>query len=244
MSTPSHGSLAPRSRGFGHVGFWRTGQSKPDIVLSYTAVTDFASVFVAVKEGLFKKRHLDIELKFIPLNSPIPTAIPAESLQMGGQTTCRLPSIAPGLTWDGFWRLIYDRVNAALQRQANLMLEQGRLTVAESRALVNARNDLLLRIRSRLTPFGELYSELLKPDASLRSFEQFAADKGSIEAVLRSVGRTRAVGDTMGVVSRVAGPAAIVVKISLTALVIRKQWDGRPHPKRHRCAKVEALTTT
>ncbi len=23
----------------------------------------------------------------------------------------------------------------------------------------------------------------------------------------------------------------------------RKQWDGRPHPKRHQCAKVSACTT-
>jgi hypothetical protein len=26
--------------------------------------------------------------------------------------------------------------------------------------------------------------------------------------------------------------------------VVRKQWDGRPHPKRHQRAKVEMLVTT
>jgi hypothetical protein len=143
-------------------------------------------------------------------------------------------AIAPGMTWDGFWRLIYDRANAGLQRQANLMLEQGRITVAESRALVNGRNELLLRIRSRLTPFGELYSELLKPGASLRSFEQFVAEKGTIEAVLRSVGRTRAVVDKIGVASRVAGPAAIVLEISLTALVIQQ---ARPEDRNRVAAR-------
>ena len=56
------------------------------IVFGYTAVTDFASVFVAAEEGLFKKRNLDVELKFIPLNSTIPAAVQADSLQIGGPT--------------------------------------------------------------------------------------------------------------------------------------------------------------
>lgn len=131
-------------------------------------------------------------------------------------------SVAPGLTWDAFWRLIYDHANAGLQRQANLLLEQGRVTVAESRKLVEARNELLLRVRSRLSPFGELYSELLKPRAGLKSFEQFLAEKGTVEAVLRSVGKTRAVVDRIAVASRVAGPAAIVLDVSLTAIVIQR----------------------
>jgi NitT/TauT family transport system substrate-binding protein len=56
------------------------------IVFGYTAVTDFASVFVAAEQGYFKKRNLDVELKFIPLNSTIPAAIEADSLQIGGPT--------------------------------------------------------------------------------------------------------------------------------------------------------------
>ena len=51
-------------------------QSNPKIVFGYTAVSDFASVFVAAEEGYFKKRNLDVELKFIPLNSTIPAALP------------------------------------------------------------------------------------------------------------------------------------------------------------------------
>ena len=135
-------------------------------------------------------------------------------------------AIAPGMTWDAFWRLIYDRTNEGLQRQANELLKQGRITVEESRALVNARNELLLRVRARLTPFGELYSEILKPRSSLKSLEQILAEKGTIEAVLKSVGKTRAVVDKIGVVSRVAGPAAIVLDVSLTAFVIQ-QADPR-----------------
>lgn len=56
------------------------------IVFGYTAVTDFASVFVAAEEGYFKKRNLDVELKFIPINSTIPAAIQSDSLQIGGPT--------------------------------------------------------------------------------------------------------------------------------------------------------------
>jgi NitT/TauT family transport system substrate-binding protein len=56
------------------------------IVFGYTAVTDFASVFVAAEQGYFSKRKLDVELKFIPLNSTIPAAIQADSLQIGGPT--------------------------------------------------------------------------------------------------------------------------------------------------------------
>ena len=61
-------------------------QTETRIVFGYTAVADFASVFVAAEEGYFKKRHLDVELKFIPLNSTIPAALQSDSLQIGGPT--------------------------------------------------------------------------------------------------------------------------------------------------------------
>ena len=56
------------------------------IVLGYTAVTDFASAFVAAEQGYFARRKLDVELKFIPLNSTIPAALQSDSLQIGGPT--------------------------------------------------------------------------------------------------------------------------------------------------------------
>jgi NitT/TauT family transport system substrate-binding protein len=61
-------------------------QENPKIVFGYTAVSDFASVFVAAEEGYFKKRNLDVALKFIPLNSTIPAALQSDSLQIGGPT--------------------------------------------------------------------------------------------------------------------------------------------------------------
>lgn len=61
-------------------------QPQPKIVFGYTAVTDFGSVFVAADEGFFRKRNLEVELKFIPLNSTIPAALQSDSLQIGGPT--------------------------------------------------------------------------------------------------------------------------------------------------------------
>ncbi len=77
--------LAPLAAGAAALALPARAQSTR-IAFGYTAVTDFASVFVAAEEGLFKKRNLDVELKFIPLNSTIPAAIQSESLQIGGPT--------------------------------------------------------------------------------------------------------------------------------------------------------------
>jgi len=65
---------------------WPAFGQSTKIVLGYTAVTDFASAFVAAEQGFFKKRNLDVELKFIPLNSTIPAALQSDSLQIGGPT--------------------------------------------------------------------------------------------------------------------------------------------------------------
>ena len=56
------------------------------VTYGYTAVTDFATVFVAVEQGFFAKRDLEVEPKFIPLNPTILPAIQSGSLQMGGPT--------------------------------------------------------------------------------------------------------------------------------------------------------------
>ncbi|WP_354319209.1 ABC transporter substrate-binding protein [Pseudacidovorax sp. 1753] len=61
-------------------------QGTTKIVFGFTAVTDFATVFVAKEEGYFTKRALDVEPKFIPLNSTIPAALQSNSLTIGGPT--------------------------------------------------------------------------------------------------------------------------------------------------------------
>ncbi|MBL8333182.1 MAG: ABC transporter substrate-binding protein [Rubrivivax sp.] len=73
-------------------------QPATKIVFGYTAVTDFASVFVAREEGFFSRRGLEVEPKFIPLNSTIPAAVQADSLQIGGPTpSVFLQSVDGGL---------------------------------------------------------------------------------------------------------------------------------------------------
>lgn len=58
----------------------------PPIVMGYTAVTDFASVFLASTEGFFRRRGIEVELKLVPVNSTIPAALQAGSLHIGGPT--------------------------------------------------------------------------------------------------------------------------------------------------------------
>lgn len=68
------------------------------ITYGYSAVSDFATVFIAADEGLFARRGLEVEPKFIPINSTIPAAIQAGSLQMGGPTpTGYLQAVLGGL---------------------------------------------------------------------------------------------------------------------------------------------------
>jgi NitT/TauT family transport system substrate-binding protein len=68
------------------------------VVFGYTAVGDFLSVLAAVEQGYFSRRNLDVEPKFIPLNSTIPAAIQSGSLQIGGPTpSVFLQSVDGGL---------------------------------------------------------------------------------------------------------------------------------------------------
>jgi hypothetical protein len=130
-------------------------------------------------------------------------------------------SISPNLTWDAYWRSVYERASAAIQRQATVLISRGNITAQEARYLVESqRNALLLQMRDRLSPFGRLYSELLKPSSALPTLEQLVERKGSIEAVLQSVGKSRVVVNRFAAVSRVAGPTMIVIQITLTAVVI------------------------
>lgn len=73
-------------------------QTSTRIVFGYTAVSDFAPVFVAKEEGYFGKRNLDVEPKLIPLNPSIPPAIQSDSLTIGGATpSVYLQAVSGGL---------------------------------------------------------------------------------------------------------------------------------------------------
>lgn len=71
-------------------------QSTTAIAYGYSAVTDFATVFLAIDEGLFAKRRLEVEAKFIPINPTITPAIESGSLQVGGVTPTGFLQAAEG----------------------------------------------------------------------------------------------------------------------------------------------------
>lgn len=56
------------------------------IALGYTATLGFNGAFIAKDRGFFAKHGLDVDLTLIALNSTIPAALMADSLQVGGPT--------------------------------------------------------------------------------------------------------------------------------------------------------------
>lgn len=66
------------------------------IVIGYTATADFASGFIALDQGLFKKRGLDVSFKLVPLNSQLPAAVQSDSITFGGTTVSVLLQAVDG----------------------------------------------------------------------------------------------------------------------------------------------------
>jgi len=66
------------------LSFAAAAQTK--VGVGYTAVTDFATLFVAKEEGFFAKHGLDVTPVFIAINSNIPAALMSDSVQIGGPT--------------------------------------------------------------------------------------------------------------------------------------------------------------
>jgi hypothetical protein len=82
------------------------------------------------------------------------------------QTATATFGVGSNLTWDSFWRKVYDDANKVIQRQANELLKRGNLVEAEVRALVEGqRNALVRQIRQYNSRFGRIYSEILKPSS-------------------------------------------------------------------------------
>jgi hypothetical protein len=126
------------------------------------------------------------------------------------------------MTWDSYWRMAYDRADKVLQAQANDLLKRGNITRQEFDKLVKARNTLVEEFRKPLSPFGKQYSEILKPASKLPQPAELLAEKRSVEAVLESVGKSRAAVNRLSMVFRVAGPALIVLDITITTVVVMK----------------------
>lgn len=143
--------------------------------------------------------------------------------------------VLANLTRDGYCRLIYDKANAVIQEQANTLIHRGNVTVEEARQLVEVqRNALVIQMRKPLSPFGRFYSEYLKPANQLPTMQKLLDKKGSVEAVLVSVGKTRAVTNQIALVGRTAGPAGIVLEFAVIGIVIEKA----PPENRARVATV------
>ncbi|MGE3167195.1 MAG: hypothetical protein AB7O52_19995 [Planctomycetota bacterium] len=126
------------------------------------------------------------------------------------------------MTWDSYWRLAYERADKVLQAQANELLKRGNITRQEFEQLVKARNALVEEFRKPLSPFGKRYSEILKPASKLPQAAELLARKGSVEAVLESVGKSRAAVNRLSMVFRVAGPALFVLDMTVTTVVVMR----------------------
>lgn len=144
-------------------------------------------------------------------------------------------NMAAPMAWDSYWRMVYDRADKVLQAQANELLKRGNITKQEFDQLVKARNTLVEEFRKPLSPFGKQYSEILKPSSTLPKPAELLARKGSIEAVLESVGKSRASVNRLSMVFRMAGPALLVLDITITTVVVMKA----PREERGRVAARE-----
>ena len=139
------------------------------------------------------------------------------------------------LSWDSYWRSVYNRSALILDRQAAIMLERGNLVYDEVKYYVEVqRNGLVRELRKPLSPMGRMYSEILKPSDKLPTLEGLLKKKGSIEAVLRSIGKTRASVNTFALVSRIVGPITIAIEITMTVVVINL---APPDKKQREAAK-------
>ena len=129
--------------------------------------------------------------------------------------------VAANFAWDGFWRDVYNKSAEGIAEQARTLLERGNVTAEEARHLVEVqRNGLVLELRKPLTPFGKLYSEVLKPAKSLPTLEELVAKKGTVELVLESVGKTRATVNRLTFIAKRAGTAGVILEVVLTVVVI------------------------
>jgi NitT/TauT family transport system substrate-binding protein len=63
-----------------------TASAQTKITMMYSAVTGFASAFVAAEQGYFKKRGLDVELQLTNNTANVPAALVSNSVQVGGTT--------------------------------------------------------------------------------------------------------------------------------------------------------------
>lgn len=128
--------------------------------------------------------------------------------------------LAGGMTWDAFHRTLYDQAAKKIFEQAQELMRKGALGPAEFEQFVEQRNALKIATRSQLSPFGKTFSEILQPANQLKTASQLLEENGSIEAVIKGLGKTRGWVNRIGIVGRFAGPAVLVVQITFAAQVV------------------------
>jgi hypothetical protein len=129
--------------------------------------------------------------------------------------------MAVDYTYNAFWRDAYNKAAEGIAEQARALLERGNVSMEEARQLVEVqRNGLVAELRKPLSPFGKLYSEILKPAKSLPTLEQLIERKGTIELVLESAGKTRTTVNRIAFVAKRVGIAGIALEVVLTVVVI------------------------
>ena len=144
------------------------------------------------------------------LYSPWVSASANATFGFGGQTT-----------WDSFVRKSYQTVLRALDEQGVELVRRGNITFDELRHMVDGqRNALVVEMRKKLSPFGRLYSEILKPSARLPRAADLLGRKGTAEAVLLSVGKGRGSVNRFAATLRVGGPMTVVLQVGLSGMII------------------------
>jgi NitT/TauT family transport system substrate-binding protein len=79
---------------FGSLPAW--GQAPTKVKIGFTATSDAAAGYIAQEEGMFAKRNLDTELQLVALNSTLPAALQAGSLQVGNPSPSVLLAAVEG----------------------------------------------------------------------------------------------------------------------------------------------------
>jgi NitT/TauT family transport system substrate-binding protein len=79
---------------FGTLPAW--GQAPARLKIGFTATSDAAAGYIAQEEGMFSKRKLDTELQLVALNSTLPAALQAGSLQIGNPSPSVLLAAVEG----------------------------------------------------------------------------------------------------------------------------------------------------
>lgn len=134
--------------------------------------------------------------------------------------------LGPGLTWDSVQRSLYDHAAQKISEQARALHARGDISVIEVDQFVNQRNALKQATRSKLSPLGKQFSKFLNPSSEFKDLQGLLKEKGSLEAVLKGVGRTRTWVNRLSFVGRLAGPTVLVIQIKLSADTIASADEG------------------